>query len=98
MFAAIAAAVFSFLSLRSIRALISGYMKEVAFLETARKARKPVDTKAAQGKSAIEIIGFDTLSFSTCQSPRSDIIRHIEINDLSEHSIGKMVSSSPLLN
>jgi hypothetical protein len=34
-------------------------MKEVAFLETARKARKPVDTKAAQGKSAIEIIGFD---------------------------------------
>jgi transposase-like protein len=42
--------------------------------------------------------GFDTLNFSTCQSRRSAIIRHIKINGLSEPYNGKMVSSSQLLN
>jgi hypothetical protein len=42
--------------------------------------------------------GFDTLNFSTCQSRRSAIIRHIKINSLSEPYNGKMVSSSQLLN
>jgi hypothetical protein len=60
---------------------------------TTNLAQLSIESDAGAG--AVHII---TLSFSTCQSPRSAIFRHIEINDLSEHSIGKMVSSSPLLN
>jgi hypothetical protein len=48
--------------------------------------------------SLIRRYGFDTLNFSTCQSRRSAIIRHIKINGLSEPYNGKMVSSSQLLN
>jgi hypothetical protein len=37
-----------------------------------------------------QVCGFDTLNFSTCQSRRSAIIRHIKINGLSEPYNGKM--------
>ena len=39
------------------------------------------------------VIGFDTLNFSTCQSRRSAIIRHIKINGLSEKLDHKLFES-----
>ena len=44
------------------------------------------------------MVGFDTLSPFTCQSPQSAIVGHFKINDLTERHNGEMASNPTLLS